>query len=100
MAHYVIAHRPNGRYTVTRFSDLDIPDHVGTVDLDRKSLSFDFYNKVTQPTLDKYLALVRTFIKDGEPASTVYFASEDVPPKITSHCYGISKGNICLFKNC
>lgn len=91
MAHYIIARKQNDVFTVTRFSDTDIPDHIGLLDNKNQNqkLKFNFFYKATSHTLQKYLALVNTFIKDGEPPSTVYFVSDDVPPKVTSHCYGV-----------
>lgn len=90
MAHYIIARRPNDVFEVTRFSDNDIPDHTGILDYAKGTLNFNFYHKVTQSTLDKYMLMATQFIKDGEPECTVYFVTEEPPFKVSSYSYGSS----------
>ena len=85
MSNYIVAEKLGNIFTVSKFTDNDVPDHVATVTLDKRKVTFDYYHPATPKTIDKYIGLVNQFIREGKPGCTIYFYGEY--NKISSHCY-------------
>lgn len=82
--NYIVAERIPGTFTVAKFSDFDIPDHIATVILSKRKVTFNYYHPATEKTIEKYCRLVEQFIKDNKPRTAVYFFEHE----ITSNYYG------------
>jgi hypothetical protein len=84
MESYIIAERPGGYFTVAKFTDYDIPDHVATVHPGKRKVTFDYYNPATGKTIEKYLNLVKQFIANHKQPCAVYFYKDE---QVRFHTY-------------
>jgi hypothetical protein len=86
MDSYVISERASGMFTVAKFSDHDIPDHVATVVLSKRKVSFDYYHPATIKTVNKYIMLVNAFIANNKRPCITYFYENE---QVSCHEYGV-----------
>jgi len=78
MAEYIVTERIPGTFTVTKFGDYDIPEHVATVILAKKKVDLGFYRPATPKVVEKYLDFVRQYLKDNKPHCMIYKVTEDL----------------------
>ena len=75
--HYFVHQTGPNTFEVIKYSDNDIPDHFGTVNIRSRTVNFHFFHKPNQDTINRYLDLVDLYVKQGMPSDRCYMFESD-----------------------
>jgi len=91
MSEYIVTERTPGIFTVAKFGDRDIPDHIATVTPNKRKVVFNYYHPPTPKIVDKYVNIVKRYLSDSKPHCMIYSVTEDLAGGYIIH------GNSYLF---